>query len=534
MQPSELSEVYNPSPKRFRPADHRAVGRALLLQRSVDGGRCMKLKTLLAGIEVIDHTGPSKLEVTCLATDSRRVTPGCLFLALPGLRTHGLKHVPEAIDRGAAVILCEEPCWAPAKVGVVQVQNLRQLLPEIAARFFGHPGKELELTGILGTSGKTVVANLLQHLRGNAQWSGLIGTISYNVGHRSLPAQRTTPEPVELHGLLRRIRESGQDHALLEISGHGLKQDRVRGLEFRQLILTNLTPEHLDYHGSLASAIASVETFITEQAPFLKNLIAGIDDPEVAALVARLPQPIRDKVITFGLDAAADVRAQAIEAGRVDTRFTLVMGDEEGPRLVSPLVGDFNLQNLLGAIACGQADGLSTASMGASLIEFKGVAGRMEAVREAGEFSLLVDYMHTEASYRKGLQMLRQRTKGRLLTVFGCGGDRDRSIRPKLARLVAELSDLAIATSDNPRSEAIESIFEDMQEGNEHLSQLHFIGDRRQAIARAIEVAEPGDTVLIAGKGHETFQEFKDCVVPFDDRAVAREILENRTWRERE
>jgi len=490
----------------------------------------MSLKQLLQGMPgIINIRGKETVRVHSITTDSRRVGPGAMFFAVPGLRTDGHFFINEAIDRGAQVIVCEKDCWVPPQVTQVLVKDLRGLIGRVASRFHGQPEKQLELTGFLGTSGKTVTSSLLRHFFQAEAPVGLLGTIYYAVGNRTLPAHRTTPEPIELFGLLSQMKEQACRHVLMEVSAHGIDQGRVEGLQFRNLVLMNLTPEHLHYHGSLENYIALEKAFIEKQGGKLKALVAGLDDPEVNKLLPSLSRAMKGRVVTFGCVAEAEIRAEEVRYGAADTRFTLHWPGGS-LKLVSPLLGAFNLQNVLAAIACGYLEGRDPAEMGAALLSFNGVRGRMERLETSSDCTVLVDYMHTESAYAKGLEMVRGLTKGRLITVFGCGGNRDERTRPVITALVARLSDVAIATSDNPRNETAGAIFEDMRRGNEACANLSYIEDRRTAIAEAIARAGPGDTVLIAGKGHETFQEFGDCVVPFDDRAVAREILQNRKW----
>ena len=507
------------------------MGTAMLLQRALQGRpMTISLKQLLQGMSGIESIrGKETVRVHSITTDSRRVGPGSMFFAVPGLRTDGHFFVNEAMDRGAQVIVCEKDCWVPPQVTQVLVKDLRGLIGRVASRFYGDPEKQLELTGFLGTSGKTVTSTLLRHfLRGETP-VGLLGTIHYAVGNRTLPAHRTTPEPIELFGLLAQMREQSCRQVLMEVSAHGIDQGRVEGLQFRNLVLMNLTPEHLQYHGSLENYVALEKAFIENQSESLKALVAGLDDPEVRRLLPSLSSEMRGRVLTFGCSPEADIRAERVCYRATETRFTLCWPGGK-VNLVSPLLGAFNLQNVLAAIACGYLEGRDPGEMGAALLSFTGVRGRMERLEPSPDCTVLVDYMHTESAYAKGLEMVRGLTKGRLITVFGCGGNRDAQIRPVITDLVSGMSDVAIATSDNPRNETIETIFEDMRRGNEACDNLSFIEDRRTAIVEAITQAGPGDTVLIAGKGHETFQEFGDCVVPFDDRAVAREILQNRKW----
>lgn len=512
--------------------EYRALGSSMLLERAVQSRVMKSLIKLTDGISGLVIHGNAMVKVTGLATDSRRVGPGSMFLALPGLRTDGHLFIEEAIDRGSVAIVCQKECWVPPSVAMVQVDDMREAVAIIASRFYRHPQNQLQLTGLLGTSGKTVTAALLKHFLATRGPVGMLGTINYEVGNRSLPAHRTTPEPVELYALLAQIRDHGCRDAILEVSAHGIDQDRVTGIQFANLALLNLSPEHLNYHGSLENYINLERRFIENQAPRMKTLVAGTDDPAVCGIVDAASDELRQKTLAFGCTGDADIRAENIRYSSRDTRFDLIW-PEGTVKLVSPLLGEFNLQNLLAALACGYRQGIDPVEMGAALLSFERVRGRMEPVDMDLPFNVIIDYMHTEASYEKGISMLQGLTPGRLITVFGCGGNRDASTRPRITGIVARLSDTAIATADNPRYEQLDSIFSDMRKGNEKLGNLRFIADRREAIATALEMAAPGDTVLIAGKGHETFQEYGDCVVPFDDRAVAREILNNREWQHR-
>ncbi len=513
--------------------DYRALGSSMLLERAVQRTvMTLSLKKLTSGLAGLTIRGKDSAKVRSLATDSRRVVPGSLFFALPGLRTDGHLFVAEAIDRGAVAIVCQKECWVPPNVALVQVADMRSAVSAIASRFYNYPEKGINLTGILGTSGKTVASSLLKHFLSSRGPIGMLGTINYEVGNRTLPAHRTTPEPVELYALLAQIRDHSCTDAIMEVSSHGIDQARVTGLQFANLVLMNLSPEHLNYHGSLENYISLERNFVEQQSTGLKSFIAGIDDSKVRRIVEGASENLQRKVLSFGCSEDAIIRAEDIRYSEKDTRFKLIW-PEGSVKLVSPLLGEFNLQNVLAAIAGGYAEGVDPIEMGAALLSFESVRGRMERLDMDLPFNVLIDYMHTEASYEKGLSMVRGLTKGRLITVFGCGGNRDAGSRPMIASIVARLSDQAIATADNPRSETVEGIFSDMRKGNESADNLSFIADRRGAIAAALEIAEPGDTVLIAGKGHETFQEYSDCVVPFDDRAVAREILQNKQWQSR-
>lgn len=509
----------------------RGIGAGLLLQRMGKGtimGR--KLKDLIRGLDGTLCESTANPLVNNLVADSRRVTPGALFAVLPGRRTHGAQYVEEAVERGAVAILSAEKVWTPPRVPLVIVADLAAAMGHIASRFHGAPEKAIALTGVLGTSGKTVVNHLLRELDPDAEDIGLIGSIHYAVGRRTLPAYRTTPELFDLYGLLAQMRDNGAQRCCLEVSSHGIDQRRVEGLALRELIFTNLSSEHLHYHGSEAACFELQAAYIEAQIPSLERMAIGIDTAWGRALWQRLQAHSAAVKVSFGIEAGAQVTACDLQMGGHGSRFRLVYPG--GERVVrTQLLGRFNVENILAVAALVYArDGeRGIDHLLSRLSQHAGVAGRMQRVEGAQPFSVVVDYMHTEASYSKGLQILRELAEGRLITVFGCGGNRDRSARPRITAAVRAHSDLTIVTADNPRNEKLSDILEDMFGGDGSMpedSSLCVIEDRHAAIEAALREARPGDLVLIAGKGHETYQEFGDCMVPFDDRAVAREVLE--------
>lgn len=520
-------QTANP-PRITGPAYSRNTGlTAQLLQQGIrTAGKMPTLQKLFAGQPVRESAGDLRQTVRRLCTDSRRVTPGAIFFALPGRRTAGKHYVEEAIDRGALAIVSPEKIWVPRKVTLIVVDSIRQVLAETARRFYGEPEKALALTGITGTSGKTVVATLLRHLMEEREPVGLLGTIHYSLGRRTLPAYRTTPEPVDLYAMLSQM-EAGQcRRAILEVSSHGIDQGRVDRLRFETLAFLNLTEQHLDYHGSLEHYYATVKkAFDGTIAEMPKQAVLNLDDPFGVRLLAELPTAV--ETLTFGLSERAQVRATELRCTAQGTHFTLTVGDQSWP-VYAPMLGEFNVSNVLAAFALGSAAGLSWEAMIARLASFEGARGRMERVDNGQAFNVVVDYMHSPESYRRGLEMLRAITPGKLITVFGCGGDRDRRQRPVVTETVMAHSDLAFATADNPRSEDLETIFDDMRQGVRVRDPIHFVENRRLAISLALEAARPGDTVLVAGKGHETFQEYADSVMPFDDRAVLRELIQKK------
>ncbi len=465
--------------------------------------------------------------ISGLALDSRRVMPGNLFFALPGRRADGNSYVDEAIQRGAVAIVGERiPAGTALRVTYLQVADARRALALVAQRFFGFPDKSLDLVGVTGTSGKTVVTTLVRHLLATpVQRVGLIGTIGYDLGARVVPSYRTTPESLELYGLLAQMRDAGCRQAAIEISSHGLDQQRVLGVNFGVAVFTNLTRDHLEYHGGMDASFAVKSRLFnggTGQVP--RAAVINLDDPYGRKLAATVPKSV--KLVTFGESPAALVRAEKVRLDFQSTGLRLVW-PEGSIEIESPLIGRSNVSNLLAAFAACYALGRDPSVIAARLKSLGGVPGRMERIDAGQAFNVLVDYAHTDDALRNAVGMLRAVTPGRLLVVFGCGGNRDRSQRPLMVAAVQEFADVAWATADNPRSEELRQIFGDMRGGVRHAGRIHFVEDRRHAISLALAAAREGDCVLIAGKGHETRQEFADTIVPFDDRQVVRELIGN-------
>lgn len=463
--------------------------------------------------------------VTAICTDSRRVSPGALFFALGGHRTDGNLYVEEAIFRGAAAIVSEgNPGRIPSKVTFVRTGDARRTLAEVSARFYGHPETALSMIGITGTNGKTTISTVCQYLFEQAgRKSGLLGTVAYVMGRRSLPAARTTPESAELFDMLDQMRAEGCSSAVMEVSSHGIDQRRVWGIPYKVAAFTNLTQDHIDYHKTMEAYFdVKSRLFDGRNGCVPEVAVVNIDDPSGRRLLARIPDGVR--VIRYGESLAADFRADALSMSDNGTRFRLICpgGIYE---VDSPLLGRYNVSNVLCALAIAQASGLPVEQAVASLRGFSGVAGRMERIECGQNFNVLVDYAHTPDALHNALSMLRPITRGRVLVVFGCGGNRDRLKRPMMMRAVQEEADEAWATADNPRNEQVSDIFVDMKAGVIRPDAIHWVEDRRRAIHLAICAARDGDSVLIAGKGHEAYQEFSDTVATFDDRSVARELL---------
>jgi len=486
------------------------------------------VQALAARLPEATLSGNTRPEVTCLITDSRRVVPGALFFALDGQRTDGNLYVEEAIDRGAVGIVSEKAALSVRQVAWLQVTNTRSALAEISRRFYNHPDDDIAITGVTGTNGKTTVTMLLQHLLAERPTdTGLIGTVRYDLGRRSIPSYKTTPESVDIYSMLDQMRREQCRRAVMEVSSHAIAQQRVEGLRVRVAVFLNLTRDHLDYHKSMEDYFAAKAMLFTGEAGNIPEaVVINHDDPWGQRLEEMIPESAR--VITFGQHAGATLRAEAIELATEGSRFRLLWPEGEA-EVQTREPGQYNISNVLAALAACYAQGYALDALVEKISDFGGVPGRMERVDCGQDFNVLVDYAHTDDALRNALAMLREITPGRLLVVFGCGGNRDRQKRPLMTAVVQEKADFAWATSDNPRKESVAAIFNDMHTGVTRPEAIAFNEDRREAIRQAIQGARAGDCVLIAGKGHETYQEFADTVVPFDDRLVAREILQRLT-----
>lgn len=474
--------------------------------------------------EILAQKGGLDRPISGLAIDSRRVVPGNLFFALPGRRADGTSFIDEAVSRGAVAIVSQKlPAHAPAKVTFIEVADARAMLARVAQRYFKFPDRDLTVVGVTGTNGKTTVTHLIKHFLNGDRRVGLIGTINYDLGARTVPSFRTTPESLDIYGMMAQMRDAGCRQAVMEVSSHGIDQQRVLGLQFGAAVFTNLTRDHLDYHQTL-DAYFNVKTRLftggTGEPP--KVAVVNLDDPYGEKLTATIPAGV--KTITFGENPRAMVRAEQVSLNFKNTTFRLIWPGGTLD-LDSPLIGRYNVSNLLAAVATAWGLGRDPVVFLTRLRAFAGVAGRMERIEEGQPFNVLVDYAHTDDALRNALGMLRAITPGRLLVVFGCGGNRDRSKRPLMVKAVQEYADFAFATADNPRSEAIAQIFADMAGGVTASDKISWTEDRRRAISLALDGARPGDCLLIAGKGHESYQEFADTVIPFDDRQVVRELI---------
>ena len=468
------------------------------------------------------------LEVTGLQYDSRKLRPGEAFFAFPGARVDGHAFVPRALEAGASAVVSEREAPPALRDRWARVQHGRRALAEASLRFYERPDRDLSVTAVTGTNGKTTTVHLIDSLlRLAGRTTALVGTIEHRVGDRVEKSINTTPESLDVVRFLARLRAIGGSHATMEASSHALSLERVRGIEFHTAVFTNLTPEHLDFHGDMASYEASKRRlFAGAGARPPTYAVTNADDP-VGRRLARLGV---SKTISYGQATGADVCARRVESDSGGLRFDV--DTPVGPlRAEPPLFGDFNISNVLAAIAAAQCHGMSAAQIEQGLRKVRPVPGRFEAIEAGQPFLVIVDYAHTADALRRLIAAARgiadrARPKGRVLTLFGCGGDRDRTKRAPMGRAVGELSDFAVLTSDNPRSEDPMSIIREVEEGLcQGPVRWSSEPDRRAAIATVLAHARDGDVVLLAGKGHETTQSLADRTVQFDDRLEARSAL---------
>src|SRR6266436_4821058 len=470
----------------------------------------MQLKTLAGAIPVRQVIGPLDRAVESIAYDSRRVQRNGLFVALRGEKNDGHEFIGQAIENGASVIVAEREEKNP-RATCLLVENTRTALADLAVTFYGLPARRLKLAAVTGTNGKTTTTFLIKHICEKAGLRcGLIGKVRYEIGERVLPAARTTPESLDLQELLAQIANAGCRGAAMEVSSHALAQERIRGLEWDVAVFTNLTQDHLDYHGTMENYFESKAKLFTQLAQQQKKrkpvAVVNMDDRYGEQLLDKIDKKI--SVITFGMGVRADFRASNYRMEFGGTSYQLdARGKSYLVRL--PLIGRFNVANSMAALAAANALGLNLREAVLSLGKSPQVPGRLEMVPAKRQFQVFVDYAHTPDALLNVLKTLRQLEPGRLIVVFGCGGDRDRQKRPLMGRIADQNADYSIITSDNPRKEDPNAIISEIEKGFGS-DRYEKVAERAAAIVRAIALAQPRDIVLIAGKGHETYQEFGD------------------------
>ncbi len=454
---------------------------------------------------------------SALTADSRSVSRGSIYLAVRGSQTDGHRFVPEAIRRGAAAVIVEAPTGST--VPEIVVRDGRRAALALGAAWFGHPGRQLRLVGVTGTNGKTTTTGLIRHLLNANGSAGSIGTLGAFDGRgepvASTAGTLTTPGPIDLQATLAAFVARGVEQVTMEASSHSLDQGRLDGLTFAAGVFTNLTHDHLDYHGTMEAYLAAklkLAGMLSDRGVEVVNL----DDTAWAVL------PSHSRRVTFGLHTAADVRAEGVVLDAAGSRFRLT-GCFGTAEVALPLLGDFNVANALAAAGCALGLGAPLAEVAARLSSAPQVPGRMERLTEV-PCTVLRDYSHTPDALERALATLRPLTTGRLVVLFGCGGDRDKAKRPVMGRIAAKLADLVVVTSDNPRTENPEAIIDDIEQGMGGVAHLR-IPDRLAAIHAALAQARPGDTLLLAGKGHETYQVLGTEKIPFDEREIVRRAV---------
>ncbi len=479
------------------------------------------LSEIMNDVKVQDSSGDTEVLIKGIAMDSRRVKEGDLYACVPGFKVDGHDFATAAVKSGAAALLVER--FLPLEVPQVKVASVRQAMGPIAAVIYGCPSERLELIGVTGTNGKTTITYLIEKIASHQkQKAGIIGTLGARIDGREIPGDRTTPEAIEVQNLLGEMVSEGVSVAVMEVSSHALDLGRVAGCEFDVGIFTNLTQDHLDYHKTM-------EEYLNAKSKLFANLkgekqpkfsILNGDDPAFLKLSKVSSAP----VVSYGIhNQEADYRAENVQVTADGVRFKVRFeGKIQDITYATP--GFFSVYNALAAFVWGVERGYDPKDVAEALAEIPGVPGRFESVRCGQPFQVIVDYAHTPDGLENVVRTARDFTPGKLITVFGCGGDRDRGKRPLMGRVASQGSDFLIVTSDNPRTEDPQLIIQEILQG---LSTTDYLAlpDRREAIEKACHMAKPGDTVLIAGKGHETYQIFGTEVHPFDDREVARESL---------
>src|SRR3984893_15728806 len=487
----------------------------------------MQLKTLVAALSPRQIIGPLDRIVESIAYDSRRVQRNGLFVALRGEKSDGHQFIEPAVEKGATAIVTEQEVQSPRATCVV-VENTRSALADLAATFYEHPARRLKLAAVTGTNGKTTTTLFLKHILEKAGMRcGLLGTVRYEIADRVLPAVRTTPESLDVQELLAQMVNAGCKAAAMEVSSHALAQERTRGIEWDVAVFTKLTQDHLDFHGTMENYFAAkARLFEQLSQPEKKQkpvAIVNIDDRYGERLLRKIHKKI--SVVTFGMGVQADFRASNYRMEFGGSSYQL---DARGKSYLVrvPLIGRFNVANSLAALAAANALGVGLREAVLSLSKSPQVPGRLEIVPAKRQFQVFVDYAHTPDALLNVLKTLRELNPRRLIVVFGCGGNRDREKRALMGQVVDQNADYAIVTSDNPRKEDPDKIIADIEKGFRG-SHFEKIADRTGAVARAVEIAQPRDIVLIAGKGHENYQEFADHTVPFEDIQVARRAIED-------
>lgn len=484
----------------------------------------MLLDALLKGLEYNVIVGNSDVDIDGIAYDSRQVKSNYLFVCISGFKTDGHLYIEQAVKNGAVAVLVEKDTDAGKGLTVIKTENSRQALSMVANNFYGQPTHDLNVIGVTGTNGKTTTTHLIQAILEEAGIkTSIMGTLYARVDNTTMNFGHTTPEALEIENFMKISRDNGARCAVMEVSSHALDLHRVDGLEFNIAVFTNLTQDHLDYHHSMEDYMKAKQKLFRMIPPEPGNLaVVNADDSHADAFIQAAEIP----VITYAINCESDVKAVNVESTLKGSAFTVCYKGKTF-NVKMRLIGLFSIYNVLAAIAVTLGQGISPAVIKKALEKVEGVPGRFEQVDVGQEFTVVVDYAHTPDGLENILRTGRKLTENRLITVFGCGGDRDRGKRPIMGEVAATYSDFCVVTSDNPRSEDPEAIIDDIIPGLDKVkdSRYAIISDRKEAIRHAIYLARKGDLVIIAGKGHETYQLVKDKVLDFDDKKVAVDIL---------
>jgi len=481
----------------------------------------------MQGVEYRVLSGQLSQDIQGISYDSRQVKPGDLFICISGLKSDGHDFVEHAINQGAKALLVEKDVPVKDDMAVLLTPGCRKAMPVAAANFFGHPSRDIKLVGVTGTNGKTTTTHLIKAiLEEQGATVGIMGTLYASFGDYTKTLNNTTPESVDIEEFINRVREQGGQYVVMEVSSHALDMGRVDEMFFHSAVFTNLTQDHLDYHQSMDKyREAKLKLFARISPENGQFSIINADDPAKAEFIRASNQTS----LTYGIENEADIKAIDLQSTLKGSRFTVIYQNDNFS-VKMKLIGLFNVYNALAAIAFALREGIPIDVVQSALARVAGVSGRFEQVDCGQDFTVVVDYAHTPDGLENILQTGREILENRLITVFGCGGDRDRTKRPLMGKIAAQYSDFCIVTSDNPRSEDPESIIDDIIPGLESIKNSHYakIVDRREAIHQAICLAKKGDLVIIAGKGHENYQLVKDQVLHFDDREVAAEYLRGK------
>lgn len=491
----------------------------------------MRLKQLLKTLDMdLVYFEGEDFDVRGISCDSQRVSDGFIFVAIKGAAQDGNNFISEAIPRGAKAVVVQSPCLhfcmgAANHQGLsfIEVRDTRKALAKLAAAFYGNPSQKIKVIGVTGTNGKTTITYLIEALLKQAGRNcAVIGTVNYRFKNKIIPAKNTTPSSQELQAMLQEISAQDIGYAVIEVSSHALDQDRTLGINFHTAVFTNLTQDHLDYHKTMENYFRAKAKLFEDIKPDSFAVINN--DDEYGRILQKLTKA---KVVTYGIKNNSSVLAKNLKFDFEQTEFVLGINDQK-TKIKTPLIGRHNVYNILAAVSWTLNEGWDLSVIQPAMERFGSVPGRLERINTNKGFFVFVDYAHTEDALKNAINTLREISKERIIVVFGCGGERDRTKRPKMGRIVSELADYAVITNDNPRSEDPCSIISDIEKGISK-NNYSIVFDRREAIEKSLKLAQAGDVVLVAGKGHENYQILNNQTIHFDDREVIRECLKQKS-----